>query len=59
MDINCVENCNNLSLEDRKIAKSLKETLFFANKLKQQTEELNRSLTPKSYLMRIFRKWKR
>ena len=59
MDINYREDYNHLSLEDKMIAKSLKETLFVANKLKQQTEELNKSLSFKNYLTRIFNKWKK
>ena len=46
-----------LSTEDRKILQSLKETLFIANQLKQQTGELNKSLS-KKYSLGIF-KWKK
>lgn len=53
------EDCNFLSPEDKKILQSLKETLFFANKVKQQTEELNKSLSSKKYSLGFLKKWKK
>ena len=58
-NFNQFEDYNILSPEDRKILQSLKETLFFANKVKQQTEELNKSLSSKKYSLGIFKKWKK
>ena len=58
-NFNHFEDYNILSLEDKKILQSLKETLFFANKVKQQTEELNKSLSSKKYSLGIFKKWKK
>ena len=59
VDFNYMENCNFLSPEDKKILQSLKETLFFANKVKQQTEELNKSLSSKKYSLGFLKKWKK
>lgn len=47
---------DSLSLEDKKILQSLDETAFIANKVKEQTEKLNESLSSK---MGIFTKWKK
>ena len=58
-NFNQFEDYNILSPEDRKILQSLKETLFFANKVKQQTEELNKSLSSNKYSLGIFKKWKK
>ena len=54
-----IEGYNNISLKDKEILQSLNETLVCANKVKRQTEELNKYLTPNRYLTRIFTKWMR